>query len=405
MAILSMKTRKEVIGAQKKAYQKAEKKKKSEIISSLCETTGLSRDRISRILRESEGLKKKVKRETRGRKKKYDNSLLTELQRIWVILDCSCGKRMAAGMKGVLEALIRFDEISADEEAINKLRTISPATIDRLLSAAKQQFIGKGRSTTKPGTLLKKDIPMRTGTDWNENSPGFVEIDLVAHCGDTTAGEYINTLDVTDVCSGWTETQAVINKAQVHVFEGIKDIRTRLPFELYGIDSDNGSEFINHQLFRYCKQEGILFTRSRSYRKNDSCYVEQKNYTIVRRNIGYERYESPDALRLMNEYYALLRLRTNFFMPSLKLESKTRDGARIKKKYYDPKTPCQRLIESEHLDETQKKKLIETYQTINPAEISRKMIAILEKLGKASVPYQEYSSKVARAALSLKPPV
>jgi len=386
MAKISMKARKEVTGAQKQSYQRANKKKKGEILDSVCEMTGLSRDRAARILREKvkpKGLM--AKKETRGRKPKYDYSALKILKKIWAVMDCACGKRIAAGMNDVLDAMLRFGEISTDKETVKKLREASPATIDRLLSNTKKQFPGKGRSTTKPGTLLKQNIAIRTGTDWDENRPGFVEIDLVAHCGSTTAGEYINTLDVTDICTGWTETQGVINKAQKHVFTAIKETRGRLPFDLLGVDSDNGGEFINDQLYRYCLAEGILFTRSRPYRKNDNCYVEQKNYSVVRRHIGYERYESSQALILMNEYYKYLRLRTNFFMPSLKLESKRRDGAKIIKKYEKPKTPYQRVLESKHISREEKEKLREMYLRINPVEISRKMEKIRRKLEKESV--------------------
>lgn len=386
MAKISMKARKEITGTQKQSYQKASKKKKGEILDSVCEMTGLSRDRAARILRgEVKPKGQLAQKETRGRKAKYDYSVLNVLKKIWAVMDCACGKRIAAGMNDILDAMIRFGEISADKETIKKLREVSPATIDRLLSNTKKQFTGKGRSTTKPGTLLKQRIAIRTGTEWDENRPGFMEIDLVAHCGATTAGEYINTLNVTDVCTGWTETQGVINKAQKHVFTALIKIRGRLPFALLGVDSDNGGEFINDQLYRYCKAEGILFTRSRPYRKNDNCYVEQKNYSIVRKHIGYERYESSEALILMNEYYGYLRLKTNYFMPSLKLESKRRDGAKIVKKHEKPKTPYQRLLESKHISIEQKKELKEMYLKINPVEITRKMEKILRNLEKEAV--------------------
>jgi hypothetical protein len=188
------------------------------------------------------------------------------------------------------------------------LLKISPSTIDRLLADDRKSLNGMSKARTRPGTLLKSQIPIKTFSDWNDQRPGFVEIDLVAHEGGINSGEFIQSLDVTDVCTGWTEVQAVRNKAQTWVFEAIKDIRARLPFELLGIDSDNGGEFINNQLLRYCREQKITFTRSRSLRKNDNCFVEQKNYSVVRRAVGYFRYDSEQELKLLNELYSYLRL-------------------------------------------------------------------------------------------------
>lgn len=373
MSKLSMKSREELIKRQHPKYLKASKKEKTQLINTVCETTGLSRDRASRLLRN--GISKKVSnaKGKRGPKKKYGSDVSDILTKIWYYMDNACGKRMASGMRAMLEALIRFDEITVSDEVKDKLLEMSPATIDRLLMKEKQKFILKGKSTTKPGTLLKRDIPIRTGTEWDENTPGYVEIDLVAHCGTTTAGEYVNTLDVTDIYTGWTETEAIINKAQVHTFEALKRIRCKLPFKLRGIDSDNGSEFINQILFRYCGEEGITFTRSRPYRKNDNCYVEQKNWSLVRRNLGYNRYEGQEAVDLLNRFYDVLRLYTNFYLPSTKLISKTRDGAKVKKTYDKAKTPFQRVIDSGVLSPLEKRILDETYSTLNPAELMREM--------------------------------
>jgi hypothetical protein len=205
---------------------------------------------------------------------------------IWVIMDCICGKRLAPVLKEVISRLEFHQELSVDDRTRELLLKISPSTIDRLLADDRKSLNGASKARTRPGTLLKSQIPIKTFSDWNEQRPGFVEIDLVAHEGGVNSGEFIQSLDVTDVCSGWTEVKAVRNKAQTWVFEAIKDIRQRLPFELLGIDSDNGGEFINNQLLRYCQEQKITFTRSRSLRKNDNCFVEQKNYSVVRRAVG-----------------------------------------------------------------------------------------------------------------------
>lgn len=222
-----------------------------------------------------------------------------------------------------------------------------------------------------------------------------MEIDLVGHDGGDARGEFMQTLDVTDVCTTWTETEAVKNKAQVWVFEALKNIRERLPFELIGIDSDSGAEFINHELYRYCQQEGITFTRSRSYRKNDNCFVEQKNYSVVRRAVGYLRYDTEKELRLINELYRNLRLYTNFFQPSMKLKEKTRVGSKVTKKYDSAKTPYQRVLVSPHISDSIKRRLKRRYKTLNPASLKRKITGLQQKL----IRMAEYKSKRRTSAL------
>jgi hypothetical protein len=378
MAKATMKTRIEIIQRNKKTYAKASKKTKSQIIEHLCVSTGLSRDRVKRLLNVS--TKKLPKKQKPGRKPKYDAVFAKTLEKVWFFMDFACGKRLVAGMNDMVEALITFGELTVDPEIITKLQTISAATADRLLAKTKKGMVLKGKSTTKPGSLLKRNIPIRLGNEWDDALPGFVEIDLVAHCGATTAGDYVNTLSVTDIYSGWTETVAVRNKAQVHVFAGLKDIQTRQPFPYRGIDSDNGSEFINDQLYRWCKENGICFTRSRPYKKNDNCHIEQKNWHVVRRNIGYNRYEGQEATNALNAYYALLRLYTNFFLPQTKLIGKIRMDARIRKRYDIPKTPYRRLLESDVITADLKQVLYETFFSLNPVALKRDMVKALDTL-------------------------
>ena len=259
---------------------------------------------------------------------------------------------------------------------------ISASSIDRLLTAERRKWMLRGRSGTKPGSLLKHQIPIRTFADWNEKQAGFVEIDLVGHDGGDSSSDYCQTLDVTDVASGWTETEAVINKAQVWVFDALKSIRAHQPFPLHGIDSDNGSEFINNHLLRYCLQEKITFTRGRSGKKNDGCFVEQKNYSVVRRAVGYARYDSATQLHLLNELYGHLRLYTNYFQPVMKLLSKERNGARVKKKYDKPKTPYQRLMDMPDISPKIKQRLKSEYVTLNPAQLKREITRLQERLFK-----------------------
>jgi hypothetical protein len=271
-----MKARYEVIKKQKDPYRKSSKKEKGRILDHVCESTGLSRDRAKKLLGRNKARSPNnsfAKR--RGRKPKYGKIVAEALARVWEYMDFAGGKRLCAGMDDIPGALFRFGEVRFDNETTVLPREMSPATADRLL-ARKKRKRGKGMPATKPGTLLKANIPLRLGTQWDDAVPGFMEADLVAHCGTTTAGEYINTLDMTDISTGWTETQAVLNKARKRVFAALKDIRQRLPFPLRGIDSDNGGEFINAELFRYCQKNDICFTRSRPYMKNDNWHVARR---------------------------------------------------------------------------------------------------------------------------------
>ena len=283
-------------------------------------------------------------------------------------------------MEDILEAFVRSGELSCPPHVVEMLRAMSAATIDRILRPDRAKTDLRGRSTTKPGTLLKSQIQIRTGTDWDDSRPGFIEIDLVAHCGDATRGEYCNTLDATDIATGWTETRAVRNKAQAHVFAALKDIRRALPFPLLGIDSDNGSEFINGELFRYCQQENLTFTRSRAYRKNDGCHVEQKNWSVVRQNVGYARFDTPEELAVLSEIHSLVRLHTNFFMPSAKLVSKTRDGSKVTKRYDRPTTPYRRVLARDDVDDKAKTALAAKFETLNPADLRRRIGTLQDEL-------------------------
>jgi len=263
---------------------------------------------------------------------------------------------------------------------------MSAATINRVLAPERKRMEIKGKSTTKPGSLRKKDIAIRLGTQWDESKPGYMETDLVAHCGETTAGFYANTLNMTDIFSGWTEPIAIVTKAQTHTLCGIKTIRGQLPFSLLGIDADNGGEFINEMLYQYCLKENLKFTRSRPYRKNDGCHVEQKNWSVVRKHMGYARYEGQEVVDLMNQYYALLRLFNNYFLPSAKLIAKSRHESTVAKCYDNPQTPCQRLLQSDSLTPEQKALLAQTRTSLDPFAFKRDMMLLREQIEALALP-------------------
>jgi len=265
-------------------------------------------------------------------------------------------------------------------EIETQLCQMSPSTIDRLLHAWRRLGGRRPFNTTKPSSLLKSSIPIRTFADWQEDRPGFLEVDLVSHCGESSEGFYLTTLSTVDVDSGWSECIGVWGKGQVRVGGAIHRVRKRLPFSLLGLDSDNGSEFINQHLYSYCRREGITFTRSRSYKKNDSCHVEQKNWSVVRRLIGYDRYNSRAALEALNRTYDLLRLYVNFFQPVMKLVAKTRHGAKVHKVYDTARTPYQRLLASGVLTEAKQQELASIYHGLNPALLLKQINENLEHL-------------------------
>jgi hypothetical protein len=392
---LTMKERKKATAIVAARYQKSRKKDKGVILDEFTKLTGYGRRYASHVLR-SHGKKVRLnerfvvqcdvrKRVKRNKPKVYDGTVKEALKKVWYIMDCICGKRLAPIMKDIVSRLIRFREIRIDEATKGKLIRISSSTIDRMLAPERKKHQIKGRSNTKPGTLLKNQIPVRTFSDWNEKKPGFVEIDLVGHDGGDCYGEFAQTLDVTDVCTTWTETEAVRNKAQVWVFNALKNIRQRLPFPLFGIDSDSGGEFINAELFRYCKQEEITFTRSRSYRKNDGCFVEQKNYSVVRRAVGYLRYDTEEELLRLNELYRYLRLYTNFFQPTMKLIERIRTGSKVSKKYDKAQTPYKRVLACLDVSEKDKQPLKKLYATLNPAQLKRQITRLQDRLLKLNL--------------------
>lgn len=387
MEHLTMATKQEIITRQMKAYARATRKGKSVILDSLELTTKLSRDHITRILNGNYSYQSKPIVAGRGRKPIYTMEHKKLLLYVWELLNYPCSKRLKAALPDVLENLIRFGHIDPESNLLATIQTISPSTIDRLLSHDRKRLNPFGHATTKPGSMLKKQIPVRRGNDWDDAIVGFVEIDLVAHCGSTTRGEYVNTLDVTDVCSGWTECRAVLNKARVHTIRAMESIEQTLPFPLLGIDSDNGSEFINDHFYHWTKERDLVFTRSRPNRKNDACYVEQKNWSIVRHAVGYTRFEGQETVDLLNQFYQLLRLINNFFTPSQKLLERKRIGAQVLKKHDAALTPYRRLLLNPELDAATKQRLTQEFASIDLLDVRTSMDELLAKIQQLGLGY------------------
>ncbi|QHX43659.1 transposase family protein [Treponema vincentii] len=366
---LDMKTKKKLTEETAKRYCTASKKNKTKIIDEFIATTGYNRKYAIHVLKNSAYVKvthfNNVARQSvqvitkTGKKRKYEKyygqDVQQEVIRLWIFSMYLCAKRLVPFIRDNIDYFAQ--KFSYDEKLKTKLTRISSATVGRILKPEIPKHSIRGISTTRPAKNLNKLIPIRTFFDWDERKPGFFEVDTVANCGISTQGQYICTLTLTDVHSGWTENRALLNKAHRWVKEAIEDVKEKLPFQMKGIDSDNGSEFKNTQLLQWCKSNEIIFTRSRSYKKNDNCFVEQKNDSVVRHIVGYYRFEGEAARAVMADLYQQYNTLVNFFFPSMKIISKKRIDAKVTKKYDTAKTPYCRLMESSDVSEAVKAEL------------------------------------------------
>ncbi|MCX6344978.1 MAG: transposase family protein [Armatimonadetes bacterium] len=369
-------TKNEIIRHFRKPYVRASKAEKTRTLNNIIESTGYSRKHAITLLNGRHVSKKKI---ARLRPSRYAH-LYKTLKFVWTASNFLCGKRLKPFLPELIKSLKRHKEIklSKNDEAL--ILAVSAATIDRLLAPARKGLVLKGRSTTKPGTLLKHQIPIRTFADWTEDKPGFLEIDLVAHCGDANRGEYINTLNMTDIATGWTVATAFMGRSERFCVDAINEVKPSLPFRILGIDSDNGSEFINAHLKRYCEREQITFTRSRPYKKNDSAHIEQKNWDVIRKMIGYGRFDTYEQLDIIKRIESLLAFYQNYFQPSQKLISKTRIGAKVTKKYDTAQTPVQRLLSRKDKPKYIAKHLNDTFRQLNPVALIRDINELVSQL-------------------------
>lgn len=373
--------KKELISATKKRYLKAGKTDKGKILDEFCSNSGLARKYAIRIMSAKCDYNKVERVGRKGRKRKYGHGFMIAAIKIWEVLDYPCGQRLKPALSEMYATLARFHEIDFDEKIDEQLKTVSGKTLDRRLKKErKERCLKKNRGMTCRGSLLKSAIPVRL-TNWDTAKLGFTEIDTVAHNGGDPAGTFAYTLDQMEIYSGWSEQEATLGKGEKAVLNALKNIRQSLPFNLLGIDGDNGGEIINYHMLKYCSTENLVYTRSRPYMKNDNAYVEQKNYTHVRKLVGYHRYDQEEQVKLLNDLYRNeYRLFTNFFRPQMKILSKEKiNNSVCKKKYDEAKSPYQRLLACDQLSKEEKEKLTVLYLSLNPLQLRR---AIDDKVAK-----------------------
>ena len=378
--MMSLKARRELLTATAQRYQRACKLEKTSILDEFTAATGYHRKYAISLLKNHMPQNGSSPPRQRTRQRKYSPEAQKALVLIWEATSRICSKRLVPFLPEMVTAMERHGRLSLSAEVRAQLLSISSATVDRLLFPIRRGEKPAGIGTTKPGELLKKQIPIRTFTEWDDGEPGFVEADLVAHCGNYAGGSFLHTLVLTDVATGWTEFEALLFRGQEMVIQAIRRIRADIPFSLLGLDTDNGSEFINYALLYYCQAEKITFTRCRPYKKNDQCFVEQKNGAIIRRFVGYDRFTGILPCRALQALYQPLRLYVNFFQPSMKLISKTREGSKVYRQYDQAQTPYQRILADDAISAVTKRKLTEQFESLDPLDLKHRIHTAQEQL-------------------------
>ena len=374
---MSNKAKKEYLAEVKKIYPDATKKEKKLILDQFCSICGYNRKYAIRVINSKEDGSKVNKKA--GRKRKYHSQqIFSFLKTIWIATNLICSKRLKAAIPHWIDSY--KGELSDRNKKL--LLEISPATIDRLLLKIRKKYNKAGLATTKPGSLIRKQIPIKTN-QWDESKPGFIEADTVAHCGSSVSGSFVYSVNTVDIATGWLETRAIWCKGQKATLEAISSIEAALPFKIKGFDTDNGKEFLNWHLLAYFtkRKTPVQYTRSRAYNKNDNAHIEGKNWTHIRQYLGYHRFDNKQIVDLLNDLYAnewsdLF----NFFIPSSKIISKKRIGSKIIKKYDAPKTPFERLLTSEFIPKKTKTELMKKYKNLNPFELQKAIDTKIKKV-------------------------
>jgi len=385
---MSKGARRELLLTLQPQYREAAWTSKQQILDGFVAATGYDRKYAISLL--NSDVKTVAVRRERGRR--YGDDIRDILLHVWRKAGNSlCSKRLVPILPTLIAKMEEFGHLQVSDEQKARLGSLSAATVDRLLKPERAKH-PRGRGTTKPGFLIKKHVPIRTFADWNDAKPGFLEADLVAHCGDNVRGQFLNTLTATDISTTWTETVALLRRSEADVINGLTEIQSLLPFAILGVDTDNGGEFINYTLVEWCKKNKVTFTRAREYKKNDQCHVEEKNGSVVRRLIGYDRYEGIESWQLLSTLYRVYRLYVNFFQPSFKLLSKSRDGARVYRRYDKALTPFERVLDSGTVCEEAKKRLRREFKLLDPVLLLSEIERLQQEFWQTATIFREYRS-------------
>ena len=383
---MNIEAKKQYMETLREKYFKADKKEKGLILDEYCRNTKQARKYV--IKKFNYKVKLKNKRDYKKRKSKYDGEVIAKLVEIWEMFDYPCGQRLKPIIKNELERLRELGEIKCNDEIASQLLKIGSATIDRRLNHQKEVLKLKGIYRKKNSSFLLSTVPTKTSAEFNREKIGNVQIDFVESCGVSVAGEYVNNLSIVDIASSWWEGEAVMGKGQRRALKAIDSIRKRMPFNWLEMHPDNGTNLLNHAVYRYAEEKGIALSRSRAYHKNDNCFIEQKNSTHVRKVIGYFRYDTTKEMEILNSLYKNeLSDYKNFFQPVIKLKEKVRINGKMHRKYDKAKTPYQRLMESDQISLKTKIKLKKKYDSLNPAKLKRRIDRKLNNL------YRVYSKK------------
>ena len=387
-----MHARKQYLAEVREEYGKADNIGRSRLLDEAQKRTGYNRKYLIRTLNREPG-PKLVKARRRRRRCRYGAAVVTAVVEVWDIVEQPCGQRLAPILREHVDRLRQLGELRCNDLVADRLKQISASTIDRLLRREKRVRLLRRNRNPGMHRLIYEKVPVKVAAEWDTSEIGNVQVDFVAHCGRSTGGDYIHTISAVDIATNWWEGEAIAVRSQQATKEGLNKIRPRFPFRLRELHPDNDSALVNDLLLDWCRDQRIQLSRSRPYRKNDNAWVEQKNWTHVRKVVGYGRFDNTTELRLLNDIYAVLRLYTNFFLPTIKLASKTRVKGRIKRTYGQPRTPYQRVMESQQVPHKTRQQLRAVYEALNPAELQRRLQQLRNELDQVRAAKSEIAQK------------
>ena len=375
---MSKSARKQLANKLRQGYVKASKAHKSEIILALVQATGFSRKSAIRVLNQPIESLEKPRRKRRN-PSKYD-CVMPEIRQLWHASNRICGVRLKAAIPIYLIQMCKSGEMNPDPQKIHLLLSISDSTLDRLLASDRKRLCPHGISTTRPGSMLMKRVPVKTFSEWIDTEPGFFAVDWVALCGDSNSGEYVSVLSMTDIATSWVAYAAFMGHSEKYLSMATQQILFSLPFPLRGLHIDNDGTFLTHHMLRFCQANHITLTRARAYKPNDNCFVEQKNWDVVRKFIGYCRFDTQPQLDIIRQILPFIALYQNLFQPSLKLLDKTREGSKVHKRYLPPRTPLEQLCLHSSSSDEMRSTLRQLYQDLSPAVLLKSIDTLISSL-------------------------